>query len=189
MISKRHIAFVLFILTLGGCARGLIENVVVELAPISKSQPISVQDFDTSATIFQGDDSGDANRVAIERQTIPQTISQELCIRLGSKGMHATKYAEADTKGDVLVVSGVIVEVNHGSASARFWWGMGAGKATIKAHVKIYKAHAPNDILGEFDLVGTSGGTGGAYGYQDWVRANAVDMAEHLARYLDKKSS
>ena len=173
-----------------GCATGHIGQLAVPLAPnqIAKTDTILVKDFDAAKAVFKGDYSNVAEKVEAGRTRLPVLISEQLVLHLTKNGYSAKKYS-AEAQGNAVVVEGVVNLVDHGSAAARFWIGMGSGMSGVHTDVKVYRAGDPSKPLAELkDVSGTSGGAGGFSGYQDWVAANAKDLALKLGDYLMGKT-
>ena len=155
------------------------------LGQISKTDTICVKNFDASQAVFKGEYSDVPEKVSEDRARIPGIISTEMMKYLMAKGYTVKSYS-ADVTGNEVVVDGAVTVVERGSAAARMLVGMGAGKALMRANVKIYRASAPDSALAEFPAVGSSGGSGGVLAYMDWNGANAkhlgIDVAKRIVR-------
>jgi hypothetical protein len=168
-----------------GCATGKVVEVRTPLAPdaVAKDKTIYIKTFDASKAEFQGDYSDVAGNIDKERVRVPDIIGVELIARLKERGLKAEKYAPG-VPADALVVDGRVTLVDSGSGAARFWIGMGAGASSVFADVKVVREGKPDAPLCDLKMAGHSGGTGGIYGYQDWIGANAKDLAITMADYI-----
>jgi hypothetical protein len=174
-------------MAMSGCATGKIEQVRTGLTGrIPKTDQIYVKDFDASKAVFKGDYSDVPEKVALQQERIPMIISEAIIDRLQHERYDARKFS-AQTPSDALVVDGEITLVDSGSAAARFWVGVGAGRSTVRANVRLYRASDPARTIANLQLAGISGGRGGFTGYEDWVAINAKDLGTKLAKYLDGK--
>ena len=83
-----------------------------------------------------------------------------------------------------MLVDGAVTKVEHGSASARAWVGMGAGSSNMYITVRVYKG--ARNLIGDFDVVASSGGSGGFMAMGSFVEAHVRDGARKTAEYFSK---
>lgn len=174
-----------FAIILSGCATAVIHDARVSSGVnlAAESGIVYVKDFDTSRAVFKGDYSDVPQRVAEERARIPDIITREIIDDLAKKGRRAVRYDRgAGSAG--LIVDGVVTQVDSGSGAARFWVGMGAGSSKVLANVRVYRASNVSAPVASLEIEGHSGGTGGAFGYQDWIGANCKDIALKIGEFL-----
>ena len=145
---------------MNGCTGGEVTSVKTDLRPgaINKGQPILVKDFDTTHTVFTGDNATDATIVRRQKQQITNDLKFLLISKLTQKGFKAYDFNERNQTQDAVVIDGKFARVNNGSGAARFVVGMGAGAAWMQGTVKIYKVESPKTILAEFQTESSSKG-------------------------------
>ncbi|MCX7805242.1 MAG: DUF4410 domain-containing protein [Planctomycetota bacterium] len=188
-IRAAGFAAISFAAMAAGCGSP-VNRVYVDLPPgtISSGNPIYVKDFDASKTVFKGEYSDDPNKVEAERKEVPKIMSAVLVSDLCGKGFAAKEFA-GDVPGDAIVVTGEVIEINHGSGHLRFWVGMGAGAARMSVLVRIYRAGTPGATLGQFDVIASTAWRGeGVFSWQDFTRRQAAEISSRIAKYLKQKA-
>ena len=187
MKNVTRIMVVTFILTsivfLTGCTGGEVTNVKTGLrsGAINKGQPILVKDFDTTHTVFTGDNATDATIVKRQKQQITNDLKFLLIIKLTQKGFKAYDFNERNQTQGAVVIDGKFARVNNGSGAARFIVGMGAGAAWMEGTVKIYKIENPQNILAEFQTETSSKGSASPGNYtEQLIRELANTIADYI---------
>ncbi len=176
----KSIVGLVMILALGGCAHGKMGQIdqPLDRAAFDKSTPIFVESVNTTNATFSGDKSADVKRVTEEKDAIHDMYNQKIAEALRTKGYNAKFVTEPAKSG--IVISGDVTKIEHGSAAARYFVGMGAGSANMYTNFKI-EDRAAAKTLSKFQIIATSGGTSGLGSYLD---QHLADGAKKVAEYV-----
>ena len=173
---------------LAGCAGGDVARIRTDRLIMRPpgSQALLVRNFNTANTIVVGDKADKPGVADSQRDKVRNYISAALVSGLRGEGFNAMAFIEgAAAPAGALVVDGIVREINNGSGAARFMVGMGAGAASVAATVRLYLVAAPNDILAEFDVTGSSKGQGS---WGDMTKMNSDNLAKAIVKgYFLKK--
>ncbi len=170
-------------LFLAACAHGKMGKVeqALQTGAVTKTTPIYVEKVSTTEAKFSGDKSGDAARVASEKASIENAYNMRIVDALKAKGFNASVANGPVTKG--LVLSGKVTKVEHGSAAARIMVGMGAGSANMFTDFKL-EDRTTKKVLSKFEVIATSGGTGGLQAAGSYLDAHLQDGSKKVAEYI-----
>lgn len=180
----RHFTSLVILGLLLGCAGAKIANVYQPLPKgiITKSTPIYVEAISVEHTIFDGDKSADAAKIAEEKRTIEQSFNAKIADKLREQGFNA-QVATTKVKSGV-VLSGYVKKFEHGSAAARMFVGMGAGASKMFSDFKIEERAKTTKVLSKFEVVATSGGRSGWTSAGSFMEAHLEDGAEQIAEFF-----
>lgn len=178
----RHLKMLVLIVAFAGCATGKMGRIEQPLAEgaISKTTPIYVETISAKNMTVTGDKANDSKRTTEEKQAIEAEYAQKIVEHLRAKGFNA-QLATAPVKTGV-TISGTVTKVEHGSAAARFFVGMGAGSANMFADFMITD-RAKNTTMSKFQVIATSGGTSGLGSY---LNRFLNDGGKKVAEYVEK---
>ncbi len=174
-----------------GCGGGSV-------SPVSKDSSLSpslsilprpnlflVKDFEIKDATFSGSNIDDTSFISAQRRRIPEELKNNILEQFAQRNLTAQAYSkDALNTPDALVVDGSITDIDNGSGAARFLIGFGAGKAKIKAKVKVYNNRDPNIMLAEF---GAEGSSQGNINPEDMTSSNLSYLAKTIADYIEKQ--
>jgi hypothetical protein len=183
MIGLMAVIFVF----LNGCGSGNLANVKINLkrGDINRGQTILVKDFDTTNTLFSGDNVVDASIIEMQKRRIAYDTKVLLISKLTENGFKAYDFKGLNNTDNVVVIECVVTRVNHGSGAWRVIVGFGAGAAWMDATVKIYKANDKNNILAEFQVQSSSEGN---WSPEDLTNLLVKELAAAIADYVTRNS-
>jgi len=167
---------------LAGCAHGKMGQVdtALEKNVITKTTPIFVEPISTQYAGISGDKAGKADVVAKEKSTIESTFHQKIAEALRAKGYNATAVSKGKTSG--IVISGFVTKIEHGSAAARYFAGMGAGSSNMFTDFKI-EDRSKKKVLSKFQIIATSGGESG---FGSYLKEHLSNGAKQVVEYIQK---
>jgi hypothetical protein len=91
-----------------------------------------------------------------------------------------------ETSENTLLVKVSIMDVNKVSGSERYWLGVFAGQAALKADIVFVDAQS-GEKLGSYMVTGQSGGVDWSGGTSDAVRETAEGIASVISEYIGVK--
>ena len=170
-----------------GCGGGSVSYVAKDPSRSVLPRPnlFLVKDFEIKDAIFKGNNIDDTAFISAQRRRIPKELKNNILGQFAQRNLTAQAYSkDAVNTPDALVVDGSITEVNNGSGAARFWIGFGAGKAKIKAKVKVFNTRDPNIMLAEF---GADSSSQGSINPGDITSSNLSYLAKTIVEYIEKQ--
>lgn len=176
--------YLIFALALGACAHGKMGAIEqpLESGVLSKSTPIAVEKISANDAAFSGDKSADVTRVNQEKREIEDRFAQMVVSQLVKRGYKAS-VSEGPVKSGV-VLSGKVTKIEHGSAAARIFVGMGAGSANMFTNFKL-EDRTTGKVLSKFQVIATSGGRAGLMAAGSFMEAHLEDGSTKTAQYLN----
>ena len=167
-----------------GCAGAKVKNERVPLknGTLTKADLILVKEISADNAIFIGDKSADKDKVDEEKKRIRIELPEEIVQRLQKKGFNAKAFT-GNSAANAIILEGSVGKVDHGSAAARAFVGMGSGSSNMVIDIKITKAKV---AIADFQIVASSGGRGGWTSMGSFIKAHIVDAASRTADYLAK---
>ena len=175
--------FVILLALLGiGCGGASISNIRKDLPPgsLPRTTMMFVAPAESSATVFKGDGSDEPNTVTGARQTLRNSLSQEVATAMQGAGFQAY-LPNGNLPPESVVVLMVVRECNWGSNAARIMVGFGAGAAYLLTDVRIVKGNA---LIADFTVDANSGGRGGLSGAGDFMPRFMQQTASLVVDYL-----
>ena len=153
-----------------------------------KTVPIFVKEFDASRAVFKGENSQVSVLANEDRQRISRIISAAIIERLTMNGFDARPLSGSPSP-DAIIVEGTVSSVDKGSFSKRMLIGVGAGSASIKANVQMYRADNPANSIADLEMAGTSKAfTGGRYANNDFMGIYSASLGYKAADYIMGKA-
>jgi hypothetical protein len=173
---------------MAGCAHGKMGTIDKGLAKASipPEAKIFVEPITAETADFSGDKAGNESRVGEEKSEIKNRFARLVADELRKKGMNATVVNAPVQSG--LVLQGHVTRFEHGSAAARILVGMGAGSSNMYTDFELTNA-ATKEVLSKFEIIATSGGSGGLQAAGGYIGAHLTDGAEKAADYIAKSNS
>jgi hypothetical protein len=171
-------------LALWGCAHAKLGRVDVPLTGgVRKEIPIHVEAISSNLMGFSGDNANNRERQAKERELIEKEYAPAIVNALNEKGFRAQLGSSGVAEGRVLTLSGYVSEYEHGSKAARVMVGFGAGAAELYTHFTLTD-NGTDTVVTEFEILSTSGGRSGQYGFHSSLPGHISDTADAVAQYL-----
>jgi hypothetical protein len=167
-----------------GCGHANVGRVDVPLpGGVRKEIPILVETISAGYMSFSGDNAEVRERQAFEREMIQSEFAFAIVNALNDEGFRAQFGSDGYTEGRVLTLSGYVAEYEHGSRAKRVMIGMGAGAAELYTHFTLTD-NGTDTVVTEFEILSTSGGRSGQYGFHTSLPGHIKDSAKAVARYL-----
>ncbi|HEX2880671.1 MAG TPA: DUF4410 domain-containing protein [Polyangiaceae bacterium] len=169
---------------LWSCAHAKLGRVDVPLTGgVRKEIPILVETISSNLMGFSGDNAENRQRQAQERELIEQEYAPAIVNALNEKGFRAQLGSGGFVEGRALTLSGYVSEFEHGSKAARVMVGFGAGAAELYTHFTLTD-NGNDTVVTEFEILSTSGGRSGQYGFHTSLPGHISDTADAVAQYL-----
>ncbi|MEZ4815350.1 MAG: DUF4410 domain-containing protein [Bdellovibrionota bacterium] len=179
---------VLLCLALGACAHGKMGVVDQDLSAgaIPAGATISIEPVSAADAKFSGDKSGVAQRVNDEKIEIKDRYNRMIAEQLKKKGFNAQATLVPAKSG--LALKGKVSKFEHGSAAARILVGMGAGSSDLYTDFELVDVDSQKR-LAKFEIIATSGGSGGMQAAGSYMSAHLENGSEKVAEYLTQKNN
>ena len=183
----KHFITALVLASFLGCAHGKMGTISKELDlnSFDKSKAITVNVITADGIEFSGDKANDETVKLSESKTIEAVYNIRIADELRKKGFQA-KVSTGKPANSGIVLNGKVTKFEHGSGAARFWVGMGAGSSNLYTTFTLTDLDHHED-LAIFEVIGTSGGSGGWTAMGSFMNAHLIDGGKKVAQYLSGK--
>ncbi len=184
MRARAILAILAFAVVSWSCGHANVGRVDVPLpGGVRKEIPILVDTISPTFMSFSGDNAEVRERQAFEREMIEQEYAFAIVNALNEEGFRAQLGSEGYAEGRVLTLAGYVSEYEHGSKAKRVMIGMGAGAAELYTHFTLTD-NGTDTVVAEFEILSTSGGRSGQYGFHTSLPGHIKDSAKAVAKYL-----